>query len=84
MQKGGGAQVLTMAGVGFVLHASTCPYFAVVQDRREICDMEQSMLARLLDADVTLGDCVLDGHAGCQFHVQPARAAQPVSITTMA
>jgi predicted ArsR family transcriptional regulator len=81
VQKGIGADVQPdAAGVGFVLHANTCPYFAVVQDHREICDMEQQMLSRLLGADVVLGDCVLDGHAGCQFHVQRAvTSEQPVT-----
>lgn len=71
VQKGVGAEVRhDDVGEGFVLHANTCPYFAVVQDHREICGMEQQMLSRLLGAEVVLGDCVLDGHNGCQFHVQ--------------
>jgi DeoR family transcriptional regulator, suf operon transcriptional repressor len=80
VQKGIGAAVRpATVGDGFVLHANTCPYFAVVQDHREICGMEQQMLSRLLGADVVLGDCVLDGHAGCQFHVQRALGdEQPV------
>lgn len=77
VQKGIGADVRPEAvGDGFVLHANTCPYFAVVQDHREICGMEQQMLSRLLGADVVLGDCVLDGHAGCQFHVQPSVSSE--------
>lgn len=79
VQKGIGADVRPDAvGDGFVLHANTCPYFAVVQDHREICGMEQQMLSRLLGADVVLGDCVLDGHAGCQFHVQRALSGEPL------
>ena len=71
VEKGIGADVRReTVGEGFVLHANTCPYFAVVQDHREICGMEQQMLSRLLGAEVVLGDCVLDGHNGCQFHVQ--------------
>ncbi len=62
---------VTRSADGFVLHASTCPYFAVVKDHREICEMEQQMLGRLLGADVQLGPCMLDGHAACQFHVRP-------------
>jgi predicted ArsR family transcriptional regulator len=74
--KGVGAEVRpALTGEGFVLHAGTCPYYAVVQDRREICGMEEQMLSRLLNADVKLGDCVLDGHVGCQFHVSPTRSA---------
>jgi predicted ArsR family transcriptional regulator len=77
VEKGVGADVRPDAvGDGFVLHANTCPYFAVVQDHREICGMEQQMLSRLLGADVVLGDCVLDGHTGCQFHVQPSVSSE--------
>ncbi len=77
IEKGIGADVRRDAvGEGFVLHANTCPYFAVVQDHREICGMEQQMLSRLLGADVVLGDCVLDGHNGCQFHVQRAVSSE--------
>jgi predicted ArsR family transcriptional regulator len=84
VDKGVGAEVRpALSGEGFVLHASTCPYYAVVQDHREICGMEQQMLSRLLNADVTLGDCVLDGHVGCQFHVVPTPADAPVSETNL-
>jgi predicted ArsR family transcriptional regulator len=43
----------------------------VVKDHREICDMEQRMMSRLLDADVHLGSCMLEGHTACQFSVRP-------------
>jgi len=61
---------VTRAGDGFVLHAATCPYFAVVKEHREICEMEEQMLGRLLGADVHLGSCMLDGHNACQFSVR--------------
>ncbi|HUS15463.1 MAG TPA: winged helix-turn-helix transcriptional regulator [Chloroflexia bacterium] len=78
VQKGFPSEI-TRSGDGFVLHATTCPYFAVVRDHREICDMEQQMMSRLLDADVNLGACVLDGHAACQFSVRAWGAAEPVA-----
>jgi predicted ArsR family transcriptional regulator len=58
-----------------VLHAATCPYFAVVKEHREICEMEEQMLGRLLGADVHLGSCMLDGHNACQFSVRTLLAA---------
>lgn len=83
VQKGVGAAVQAEAvGDGFVLHANTCPYFAVVQDHREICDMEQQMLSRLLGAEVVLGDCILDGHTGCQFHVQRTVSDEPAVVSS--
>jgi predicted ArsR family transcriptional regulator len=82
VEKGVGADVRPeTVGEGFVLHANTCPYFAVVQDHREICDMEQQMLSRLLGADVVLGDCILDGHNGCQFHVQRSVGSEPLAAS---
>jgi predicted hydrocarbon binding protein len=32
--------------------------------------MEQAMMSRLLDADVRLGSCMLEGHTACQFSVR--------------
>jgi predicted ArsR family transcriptional regulator len=65
---------VTRTADGFVLHATTCPYFAVVKDHREICDMEQQMMADLLDAEVQLGPCMREGHAACLFQVRPNAA----------
>jgi len=64
-----------LEGQGFVLHESTCPFYAVVQDRPEICDMEQRMMSRVLNADVQLSTCLLEGHHGCQFKVVPRERA---------
>ncbi len=74
----GFATEVTRSAEGFVLHAATCPYFAVVKEHREICDMEQQMLAELLDAEVQLGPCMLDGANACQFSVRGAASARPV------
>ena len=62
-------------GEGFVLHESSCPFYAVVQDHPEICDMEQRMMSRVLNADVQLSTCLLEGHHGCQFKVVPREKA---------
>ncbi len=50
-----------------VLHTASCPYFAVAQRHREICDMEQTMLGQALGSSVRLTGCVLDGNHGCDF-----------------
>ena len=58
---------------GFILREYNCPYHDLAQDHREICEMEQEVIARVLDADVSLTQCMMDGHPGCQFDVrQPA------------
>jgi len=51
------------------IHAASCPYFAVAQRHREICDMEQRMLGQALGSSVQLTGCVLDGNHGCDFVV---------------
>ncbi len=60
---------------GFILKEYNCPYHDLAQDHREICEMEQEMMARLLDADVSLVQCMMDGHAGCQFNVSHGMAS---------
>jgi DeoR family suf operon transcriptional repressor len=74
-QKGYDSEVVRTAE-GFVLHATSCPYFAVVKDHREICDMEERMMSELLGADVSLGPCMLEGHGSCQFLVRPRAGAR--------
>lgn len=54
---------------GMVLHTSSCPYFRVARQHREICDMEQDMLSRTLGSEVALTSCVLDGSHGCDFTI---------------
>jgi predicted ArsR family transcriptional regulator len=56
---------------GFVLKTTSCPYFEVAQNHREICEMEQDMLADLLGpgVDVKLKGRIIDGQCACEFHV---------------
>lgn len=54
---------------GFILSEYNCPYHELAQEHREICEMEQAMMAQVLAADVVLTQCMMDGHIGCQFHV---------------
>jgi len=68
-QKGYSSEV-TRTQEGFVLHATTCPYFAVVKNHQEICDMEERMMSRLLNAEVHLSNCMLQGHTSCEFNVR--------------
>ncbi|HEY66290.1 MAG TPA: ArsR family transcriptional regulator [Caldilineae bacterium] len=59
----------------FVLREYNCPYPGLARQYREICEMEQQMIAQLLNADVSLERCMMDGNVGCQFtvsHQEPA------------
>ena len=55
---------------GFFLREYNCPYHGLAQDHREICEMEQQMIAQVLNADVLLTQCMMDGHNGCHFDVK--------------
>lgn len=59
---------------GFVLKAHSCPYFEVAKDHREICEMEQEMLAEILgpNVDVKLASRIVEGQCACEFHISHA------------
>jgi predicted ArsR family transcriptional regulator len=48
----------------------SCPYYNVAREHQGICEMEQRMLERALDAQVTIAERMVDGYAGCRFVVQ--------------
>lgn len=51
------------------LHEFNCPYHELASVHREICNMEETMMAQVLNAKVTLTRCMMDGHNGCSFVV---------------
>lgn len=55
-----------------VLREHSCPYQDLASDDPSICEMETDVFRRILNADVTLTQCCLDGHAHCEFHIQTA------------
>ena len=52
-----------------ILNEYSCPYHELASTHREICDMEQDMMAQVLDAEVELTNCMMDGHSNCSFAV---------------
>ena len=56
-------------GDGYVLEEYGCPYHNVALENRAVCEMERQVMARLLESEVELTRCVLDGHRGCQFTI---------------
>ncbi|MEO8288156.1 MAG: TrmB family transcriptional regulator [Chloroflexota bacterium] len=68
---------------GFVLKAHSCPYFDVALNHREICDMEQEMMAELLGPGVTveLSSRIVEGACACEFHVnRTTTQAEPLEF----
>ncbi len=61
--------VLEEEGV-VALQSWSCPYASIARDHPEICEMEQHMLERALDAQVTITERIIDGHAACRFMVR--------------
>ena len=53
-----------------VLHAYNCPYHELAQDHRDICEMDEELLRKVLGSDVNLTACLMDGHQGCSFVVR--------------
>jgi len=53
-----------------VLLEYTCPYHGLAQDRRDICAMEEAMISEIIGRPVTLQQCMMDGHQGCEFHTE--------------
>jgi predicted ArsR family transcriptional regulator len=66
--------VLTDVAVGdentIVLHTYNCPYHELAQEHREICVMDEGLMRKVLGSEVSLGDCVMDGHHSCTFVVR--------------
>lgn len=53
-----------------------CPYHDLAIAHREICDMDQLMMQQVLGADVSLDDCIMDGHGSCSFVITPSSTAE--------
>lgn len=50
-----------------VLKVEECPYPELAEQDRGICAVEKMVFSQLLDEDVRLTMCRLDGHSCCQF-----------------
>ena len=62
-----------------ILREYNCPYHEIAAVHRDVCEMERSAFSQALGTDVTLGDCIQDGHHSCHFTVntRPLAAAAP-------
>lgn len=63
-----------------ILREYNCPYHEIASVHRDICEMERSAFSQALGTDVTLGDCIQDGHHSCHFVVntRPLASAGPL------
>jgi predicted ArsR family transcriptional regulator len=59
-----------------VLRENNCPYYELASEDPGICEMEQAVFRKVLNADVRLTRCCLDGHSCCEFQTaEPALAS---------
>ncbi len=69
---------------GVILREYNCPYHDLSQNHREICDMEQEMISQVLGSDVSLQNCMHDGHNGCEFTITaPSLVSENVEIAEL-
>ncbi|MCY4411520.1 MAG: MarR family transcriptional regulator [Caldilineaceae bacterium] len=66
--------VLTDVSAGesdtIALKMYNCPYHDLAVEHREICEMDQQMLQKVLGVEVSLDDCIMDGHGSCSFVIE--------------
>lgn len=63
-----------------VLRTYNCPFHELAQEHRAICEMDRSMLEKVLGTEVNLSQCMLEGHTSCTFTVAAAsRSEQPAA-----
>jgi predicted ArsR family transcriptional regulator len=60
---------LELHGDTIILHEYNCPYHELASVHRDVCEMERKAFSQALGAQVTLGNCIQDGHHSCQFVV---------------
>ena len=53
-----------------VLRENSCPYQDLATIDQTICEMEVDVFRQILNADVELTQCCLEGHGPCEFQVQ--------------
>lgn len=50
-----------------VLRENNCPYYELASQDPGICELEQAVFRKALNADVRLTQCCLNGHSCCEF-----------------
>jgi predicted ArsR family transcriptional regulator len=65
-----------------ILREYNCPYHEIASVHRDVCEMERSAFSQALGADVTLSECIQDGHHSCHFVVsnRPSASTRPMPL----
>jgi len=60
-----------------VLRENNCPYYELASQDSGICELEQAVFRKVLNADVRLTQCCLNGHTCCEFQAGELQTAEP-------
>ncbi len=60
-----------------VLKAYNCPYHELAVVHREICEMDEAVMRKVLGSEVSLTGCMMDGARGCSFVISDAKVNLP-------
>jgi predicted ArsR family transcriptional regulator len=58
-----------------LLKVAGCPYPTLVQENREICDLEKKLLEKIIGQPVELCECTHDGGSCCSFKTVPLKVS---------
>jgi DeoR family transcriptional regulator, suf operon transcriptional repressor len=58
-------------GLASVIKVAGCPYPTLVEENREICDLEKKLLGKIIGQPVELCECTYDGGSCCSFKTVP-------------
>jgi predicted ArsR family transcriptional regulator len=72
-QRGVAADVRAVGGLP-ILSVLACPYPGLADQDRAVCALERMLFSELLEHDVKLAECRLDGDACCRFELSGAPA----------
>lgn len=63
----------------FILREKTCPYYRVGQEHPEICLVDETLIASVLDMPVKKVACILDGDQMCTYSIPKAKVEETAS-----
>lgn len=69
-QRGVLTDVVFAADNTIMLKTYNCPFHELAAEHREICEMDEAVMRRVLGSEVSLSSCIMDGHSGCEFVVK--------------
>ncbi len=60
------------------IHITNCPFRCAAQEHKEICALDQRLVTRLMNAEVTRTQCIAQGDQACRYElVLPLAQAAP-------